>query len=138
MALLRNHQVFTTKWQSGLVPGRNAAMPATVEVFTRTVDYVNKIPTPSESIVYTGVARIQPLRTPRRNAEVGDTKVDQTVRFQVAFTDVNFVTETMYARVLECTLNPALVNGEVYVLNESLDSSNPIERTFEAVTDTSG
>lgn len=133
-----NRALFTERWQSGLVPGRVATMPATVKVFTRTVSYVANVPTPTETALYTGVARIQPARMARKNPEIGDTRVDQTTRFQVLLNDTDFKAETMYVRVTACPLNPALVNGAVYSLIETTDSSNPIERTFSAVVDTSG
>ena len=82
--------------------------------------------------------RVQPVRTPRRNPEVGDTREDQMVRFQLKLNSLEFSADTMYVRVLTCPLNPALVNGDDYALREVTDSSNPIERTFEAVVDVSG
>ena len=136
--LVRNRSVFNTRWQSGLVSGQVAAQPATVKVFTRSTTYVNNLPVVVETSLYNGEARVQPVRTPRRNPEVGDTREDQTVRFQLKLNSLEFSADTMYVRVLTCPLNPALVNGEVYVLREVTDSSNPIERTFEAVADVSG
>ena len=136
--LVRNRSVFNTRWQSGLVSGQVAAQPATVKMFTRSTTYVNNLPVVVETSLYNGEARVQPVRTPRRNPEVGDTREDQTVRFQLKLNSLEFSADTMYVRVLTCPLNPALVNGEVYVLREVTDSSNPIERTFEAVADVSG
>ena len=136
--LVRNRNLFTSRWQSGLVSSQVAAQPATVKVFTRTTTYVNNLPVVVETSLYNGEARVQPVRTPRRNPEVGDTREDQTVRFQLKLNSLEFSADTMYVRVLTCPLNPALVNGEVYVLREVTDSSNPIERTFEAVADVSG
>lgn len=136
--LVRNRNLFTSRWQSGLVSGQVAAQPATVKVFTRSTTYVSNLPVVVETSLYNGEARVQPVRTPRRNPEVGDTREDQTVRFQLKLNSLEFSADTMYVRVLTCPLNPALVNGEVYVLREVTDSSNPIERTFEAVADVSG
>ena len=136
--LVRNREVFTSRWQSGLVPGQVAAQSATVKVFTRTVTYVNNLPVVVETSLYNGEARVQPVRTPRRNPEVGDTREDQMVRFQLKLNSLEFSADTMYVRVLTCPLNPALANGDVYALREVTDSSNPIERTFEAVVDVSG
>jgi len=136
--LLRDRNLFTARWQSGLVPGQDAAHPATVKVFTRNVTYTNNLPVVVETQLYSGTARVQPVRTPRRNPEVGDTREDQMVRFQLKLNSVNFSADTMFVRVLTCPLNPALVNGDVYALREVTDSSNPIERTFEAVVDVSG
>ena len=136
--LVRNREVFTSRWQSGLVPGQGAAQPATVKVFTRAVTYTNNLPVVVETQLYSGTARVQPVRTPRRNPEVGDTREDQTVRFQLKLNSLEFSADTMYVRVLTCPLNPALANGDVYALREVTDSSNPIERTFEAVVDVSG
>ena len=133
-----NRALFTSRWQSGLVPGQVAAQSATVKVFTRTVTYVNNLPVVVETSLYNGEARVQPVRTPRRNPEVGDTREDQMVRFQLKLNSLEFSADTMYVRVLTCPLNPALANGDVYALREVTDSSNPIERTFEAVVDVSG
>lgn len=136
--LVRNREVFTSRWQSGLVPGQVAAQPATVKVFTRAVTYTNNLPVVVETQLYSGTARVQPVRTPRRNPEVGDTREDQMVRFQLKLNSLELSADTMYVRVLTCPLNPALANGDVYALREVTDSSNPIERTFEAVVDVSG
>lgn len=136
--LVRSRNLFTSGWQSGLVPGQVAAQSATVKVFTRTVTYVNNLPVVVETQLYSGEARVQPVRTPRRNPEVGDTREDQMVRFQLKLNSLELSADTMFVRVLTCPLNPALVNGDVYVLREVTDSSNPVERTFEAVVDVSG
>ena len=136
--LVRNREVFTSRWQSGLVPGQVAAQSVTVKVFTRTVTYVNNLPVVVETSLYNGEARVQPVRTPRRNPEVGDTREDQMVRFQLKLNSLEFSADTLSVRVLTCPLNPALANGDVYALREVTDSSNPIERTFEAVVDVSG
>ncbi len=136
--LVRNREVFNAKWQSGLVPGQVAAQSATVKVFTRAVTYTNNLPVVVETQLYSGTARVQPVRTPRRNPEVGDTREDQVVRFQLKLNSLELSADTMYVRVLTCPLNPALANGDVYALREVTDSSNPIERTFEAVVDVSG
>lgn len=136
--LVRDRDLFTSRWQSGLVPGQIAAQSATVKVFTRSTSYVNNLPVVVETQLYQGDARVQPVRTPRRNPEVGDTREDQMVRFQLTLNSLDFSADTMYARVISCPLNPALVNGDVYSLREVTDSSNPVERTFEAVVDVSG
>lgn len=113
-------------------------MPATVKVFTRTASYVANVPTVVETEVYAGPARVQPVRSPRRNPEVGDTRVDQTVNFQIVLTGVELKADTMFVRVTSCPLNPALVNNQVYTLSAVIGGSNPIETTFSAVVDTSG
>lgn len=138
MPLSRERAIFTERWQAGLVTGVVAAMPATVTVFTRSTSYADNRPVTVETEIYSGVARVQPARTPRRNPEVGDTRVDQSVRFQVVLNALEFVPDKMFVRVTECPLNPALVDGAVYALSATTDGGNPIERTFEAVADTSG
>lgn len=138
MPLNYTHQIFTERWQKGLVKGRTAAMPATVKVFTRTLVTTNNTTTSVETAVYEGSARVQPVRQVRQNSEPGDLAFDQTVRFQLTLSGLLLVPESMFVRVTACVLNPALVNGNVYTLKETTDSSNPIERTFEATVETGG
>lgn len=137
MPLNRVHQIFTAKWQAGLEPGQAAAQPCKVKLFTQTVVYVNNTATPTETQLFLGAARVQPVRVPRRNAETGDVAIDQTIRIQIPLGVYAVVPDKTHCRVTESPLNADLV-GKVFILTETTDSGNPIERTFEGVLDTSG
>lgn len=113
-------------------------MPAVVKVFVRSIVTTDNIATAIDSVVYQGVARVQPTGGTSRNPEAGDTEVKQPVRFQVELNSVGFVADKMLCQVVECDLNPALVSDTIYSLQEVVDSSNPIIRTFNAVVDASG
>lgn len=137
MSLNRKHELFTAKWQSGLVPGQLAAQACTVKVFTQTEVYANNTATVTEAQIFSGSARVQPVRIPRRNAETGDVAVDQTIRIQIPLGVYAVVPDKTRCRVLTAPLNADLVN-KVFILTEVTDSGNPVERTFEGVLDTSG
>lgn len=137
MVLLRNHQIFTQRWQTGLEEGQIAAQPCTIKLFTQTVTYVNNTATPTETKLFEGSARVQPVRIPRRNAETGDVAIDQMIRIQIPLGVYALVPDKTHCRVLTAPLNADLV-GKTFILTEVTDSGNPIERTFEGVLDTSG
>lgn len=143
MALLRNRDLFTDKWRKGLRAVPESAMVAKIAVYTRTVSYANNVPTVAKSYVYGNAsgakARIQPLATALKTAELGDTVFPQRALFSIPM-GVNsspLVPETMFVDVISGGLNPELTR-HVFVIREVMDSSNPIERTFIAEVDTSG
>lgn len=143
MALLRDRDLFTSKWQTGLKPAPESGMKGKIAVYTRTVTYVNNVPTVVKSYVYGGAgaqaakARVQPLGVVSKNVEPGDTAYVQRVLFSVPIANLSLKPEEMYVDVIDGGLNPELV-GPVFLIEEVLDSSNPIERTFITRVDTSG
>lgn len=137
MALVRNRKLFTARWQEGLRGVPESAMVAKVGVYTRTVAYVNNVPTVVKTYLYEGEARVQPLGVVTKASNVGDTTYVQRVLVSIPMADYNLRTEEVYTDVTECLLNPELV-GLVFQVRETLDSSNPIERTFIVETDSSG
>lgn len=116
-------------------------MPASIEVFfqelgdaeydTETGEFT--YPT-DEVIIFSGNARIQPIRMARTvNNNAADTTI-QTVRVQVAAPDL-VLRPNYKMRVTSSPLNKTLTKFR-YVVYDVMDSSNPIERTFDATVDT--
>ena len=120
--------LFDTAWQAYYAPIVERAMAATIRVYTpgeSTYDATTDTWTGSDTEHYAGKARVQPMRTAR---DVASTSV-QSVRFQVPVN--SFVARPgMQVQITASTLNPSLLSYQ-YVIKEVLDSSNPIEQTFE-------
>lgn len=112
-------------------------MPAFVQIYNpdvseREFDYATG--TWAEEVVdelYSGKARVQPIRgTSSVNQNANDTTV-QSVLISIPI-DIgkNLDLRTYHrARVIDCELNPT-IEKYVYVMQEVVDSSNPLERTF--------
>lgn len=128
---------YNTVWQSHLSPSTHRAYNAEIEiVYTNISDDATFNPDTGdyeysdiETVVYSGPARIQPLRTA---SDRGQTSV-QTVLFSIADLSVN-VLRKYRVRVISCAENVNLSRYK-FVVSEITDSSNPLERTFYAVQD---
>lgn len=81
--------------------------------------------------VYTGKARVQPIRgTSSVNQNANDTTVQSVLISIPIGIGKNLDLRTYHrARVTEAPLNPTVCKY-VYVMQEVVDSANPIERTF--------
>ena len=134
--------IFTQKWQDGLAPAAETAMPAVVRIFTlgervyvpEENDYVVEtiqLYGPIDGVEGSGKARVQPLRSSRYEIQPMDSTYVQTVLISIpigAAQGVDFRPGNQ-ARVLESPLNTINTDYQ-YVLNEIVDSSNPFERTL--------
>lgn len=127
---------FNKVWQEHLHPSTELTYNAEIEIWytpltgtgeptfdpeTGTYDYPNDL---EDEIVYTGNARVQPLRTA---TEKGGTQI-QPILVSVSELDLD-VRPKHLMKVLSCAENPVLKNYK-YVVYEVTDSSNLIERTF--------
>lgn len=127
--------VFTQAWQDGMAATTRTTMPATVRLFRKDPERVyNPVTNTYDEIpteLYTGVGRVQPLRSSRFEPAPMDSSYWQTVLISVPIADVKDVDFRVsdQGRVLEAPLNPAIQNYQ-YVVTEIIDSSNPLERTL--------
>lgn len=121
--------IFSDKWVSLLAPAAEAAMTATVTVYTNTpgtYDVDTDTWSGTETVVYSGKARVQPLRTAR---VIQGTSV-QVVRIQIPVSSGAVIRPDMRLRVDSSPLSPSLETCEMVVL-DTVESSNPFEITFE-------
>ncbi len=130
--------LFTARWQAGMAPAMRSAMPATLRIFrVGTPVYVpaTNSYTDASTTLYGGSTgapgRVQPLRSSRFEVAPMDSSYWQTVLISVPIEDVQAVDFRPgdQARVLASPLNPAIENYQ-YVVDEIIDSSNPLERTL--------
>lgn len=126
--------IFTQRWQDGLATARRATMPATLRLFrVGTPVYIPETNSYTDASVtlYEGVGRVQPLRSSRNEPSPMDTAYWQTVLLSVPIQDVQTVDFRVgdQGRVLESPLNFAIEDYQ-YVIDEIIDSSNPLERTL--------
>lgn len=129
--LLRSKDLFTDKWVNGLKAAPESGMAGEIEIFSYTVTYANFVPTQVDTILWSGKARVQPLRTANQKSVPGDdSKVQQVlVSIPVDAIDVELRSDKHFVRVTKAPLNPTLA-GFKYAVREVMDSSNPIEKTF--------
>lgn len=131
--LVRNQEYFTPRWQAGLQDGVGSFMPATITIFVPgpvTYDAQNK-PVTTKTVVYSGKARVQPVRATSTKQSPGDSVEVQQVRFQVPVNQTVLVPDKHQVEVTACPLNSKLLI-HTYQLKTVVDSSNPFETTFEA------
>lgn len=128
--------LFTRRWQDELAPVAEAAMDATVHIYdpqrtTAVWDFVAGEWTTAPVTVFTGPARVQPLRSATERAQPGDAALVQAVLVSVPLRSVEgIVFQTFHlAAVTDAPLNPDLLRF-VYAVSEVVDSSNPFERTL--------
>ena len=126
--------IFTQEWVDALTPGREAAMPCKVYLYTLGDPQYNEETNTYEHTkteLYNGIARVQPLRTAQQRILPNDNTFVQQVLISVPISvtkSVDFRLGTQ-ARVTEAPLLTSLTKMQ-YVLQEFMDSGNPIERTF--------
>lgn len=137
MALGRNTEVFSQKWQTRLAPATLNTMPCQVEFYDPELseavfDYSTGTWSEGEvKRLWSGMARIQPIRgTSSVNNNANDTTVQSVLVSIPIFDgrDLDLRTRDR-GRVLSAPLMPVLKNY-VYVAQEIIDSGNAIERTF--------
>lgn len=133
MVLGRHIEVFSQQWVNRLRHIPTLAYEATVEFFEPNTegaewDFETETWTNTETILYTGPARVQPLRSAVDIANNANDATIQSVYMSVAQLDLDLRPKHR-ARVLTCDNNPTLTRY-LYVLSEGVDSSNHIERSF--------
>lgn len=132
-----SQQIFTQAWVDALKGTPEAAMAATIRVYS-ILDEVYDIDT-NEYIIeeethYLGKARVQPFRMEVQTYQPGNPTSIQNIRIQIPI-DANFdVRMGMRVRVTEASLNPIL-EDYVFEVSGVVDSSNPFERTFNCQVD---
>lgn len=128
--------VFTQQWQTVLSSIPVMFFPATIRVYIPGAGREYDLATDTwianpDTDLYTGQARLQPLRSARDAKNPGDDTSVQAVRLQVALNAIPALETNHRVQVVLCPTNRDLENY-IYVVNEIVDSSNPIEQTFEA------
>ncbi len=126
--------IFTQEWVDALSPGRETAMPCKVNIYVlgdRIYDEATNTYIYDKTTVYDGIARVQPLRSAQQRILPNDNTFVQQVLISVpisATKDTDFRLGYQ-ARVSDAPLMPSLSKYQ-YVMQEFMDSGNPIERTF--------
>jgi hypothetical protein len=131
--------LFSPAWQEALRGAPESAMDATVLIFANNANEVYDPDTDTWTNVvttlYSGKARVQPMRNVNNVNQIGNATTVQAVLVSIP---VN--TETLNLRpghrlnVLTSRLNPSLLTFQ-FVLTDIMDSSNPIERTLMFTVD---
>lgn len=127
--------LFNPAWVARLKGAPESAMAATVYIYdpnssTEVYDADTDTWTETPTSVYSGRGRVQPLRSANDREQPGNETTVQTVLVSIPIT-----TNTLDFRpglqmeVLTAPLNPSLLTYK-FVLQEILDSSNPLERTL--------
>jgi hypothetical protein len=132
---------FTQAWVDSLKHIPEIAMVASITVSrpgtgTRTYDAdTDTWTTTPDTVIYSGKARVQPIRSDVAKERPGDTTKVMAIRFSIPAGSIN--TDIFYkdeVRVTSSPLNTTLLDY-VYYVTDPLDSSNPIEKTFHAEVD---
>lgn len=128
--------LFDQAWADNLKGVPELGMKATIRLYDPNVSQVVYNPvtdtwTDVETTLYSGKARVQPLRSAAAKAQGGNDTSVQTVLMSIpiAASLALDIRPAYQVEVLTATLNPSLVGYE-YVVTEIVDSSNPLERTF--------
>lgn len=148
MPLNRTNTLFTQRWVDRLKGVPESAMVASVVFYDPDTSQAVYNPatgtyTSTPTTLWTGQARVQPIRSAAtRENNANDTTVQSVLISVPIDAGLTFDLRPKHrGRVLTSPLNPLLTKF-VYVVQEVLDSSNPIERTFvfsvdQEVTDAS-
>ena len=139
MGLLSSYytgKLFTQEWVDALKDTPERGMNATVRIYdpesgSAVYNPATGTYTTTPDVVYTGMARVQPLRSARAEGAPGNAAYTQTVQFQIPIDAGKLIDLRPKHRVevTACDLNPQLTKF-LFAVQEILDSSNPIERTF--------
>ena len=138
---LKQAQPFSENWQAQLKGTQELWHNCSINIYTEVrgkFDPETGETPVTEVQVYSGMARVQPVRASRDVNVVDDRTTQQVARFQISDTSIN-LTPDMWVKVVDSptagsTLNPSLSRYR-FKLREVVDSGNLIERTFEAVMD---
>ena len=119
--------IATPDWVERIAPSPERFMPAEVEFLDPT----------TRSVLLTCKARVQPLRSavPKPNGATDTQQQVVLVSIPIALGRLLDLRPKHRAAVKSCVNNPTLTKF-LYVVQEVIDSSNPVERTFHFVVDT--
>lgn len=133
----RPHTLFSTRFLEGLYPRGNAVANATVFVFTRQLTASGTTVTTTETEVYVGPARVQPLRGGTEADTPGSATINQAVQLQLPLpqTASTEFLPGMGVRITAAPNLPSLV-GWTGTVKDVGDAPNAIERTLVAEFDT--
>lgn len=140
--VLARAPLFSQAWVDGLKGVPESAMVATILVTDpRNVgdpvydEDEDEWTDPTAPTVYTGKARVQPIRSDVFRTRPGDSTNVLAIRFSIPVASIaTDIRPGMEVAVTSAPLNPTLL-GYVFYVSEGVDSGNPIEKTFHAVTD---
>lgn len=138
--VLKRPALFSPEWQAGLKGVPEQAMVAIVEIINPNTsggiyDPVTNKWLADPEILYSGKARVQPLRSASRASVPGASTTTQTILISLPVETLSIPLEVSYVvRVTNGGLNPDLLRYQ-YRIKELMDSSNPIERTLQCEVD---
>lgn len=126
--------LFNTEWVAGLRGVPEAGMKASVEIFLPGTPVYNPSTndyTSVKSVAYEGKARVQPLRAPgKRDTPANTTWVLAVlVSIPVDALSTDLVVGAHQMAITKSPLNADLLRYR-FILNDAVDSSNPLERTL--------
>lgn len=128
-------KLFTTQWRDALKGVPELAMAAQIQFYlpdpTPTYNPTTGQYDTTPTVVWSGMARVQPLRSANSTTNNANDTTVQTVLVSIPIlAGLDFDLRPKHrAKVLSAPLNPLLTKF-LYVTQEVTDSSNPIERTF--------
>lgn len=129
-------QLFTKRWQDEVSPVPESGMAGTVRVYDPNLgdaewDFDAGEWTGTAPDIYTGPARIQPLRSTNDKAQPGDSTTVQQVLVSIPVSRAAGVEfETFHQAVITASPLNADLGRYVFALRELMDSTNPLERTL--------
>ena len=128
--------IFTQRWVDGLKHVPESGMAAEIAMYTlgdKVYDEATNTYVYTKNYLYTGKARVQPLRSATPRILPNDTTSVQTVLISLPIDAVlnEDIRPSVQVRVTSAPLNPSLTKYQ-YIIKEIADSSNPLERTFQA------
>lgn len=138
--VLNRPSLFSYQWQASLKSVPEQAMVAQVEITDPKAsqgiyDPVTGEWTSGSVPLYSGKARVQPLRSASRASIPGASTTTQTILISLPVETLSIPLEVSYLlKVTNGGLNPDLLRYQ-YRIKELMDSSNPIERTIMCEVD---
>ena len=139
--VLKRFKPFTQEWVNSLAHAPESGMVGAILVtdvrgLTKVYDLDTDTWTyPTAPTVYSGKARVQPIRSEVYRTRPGDSTNVLAIRFSIPVGSIGTdIRPGMQVEVTAAPLNPSLLEYVFYV-SEGVDSTNPIEKTFHAVTD---
>jgi len=135
-----NEPLFSQAWVDALKATPEAGMVSTIKVYdpntgAAVYDPVTGTYVTVPTILYTGKARVQPIRGARATAVAGNDTFTQMVLVSIPI-DAGKLLDLRPRHRMQVTaapLNPTLTMY-LFAVQEVLDSTNPIERTFYCTT----
>lgn len=129
---------FTPEWVAALQHVPETAMAATITVVRPGAGQPTYDPEtdtwtdPAGTTLYSGKARVQPIRSEVQRERPGDTTKVLAIRFSVPVSSIN--TSIQFHDVVTVTASPmnTTLLGYTYYVTDPVDSSNPLEKTFHA------